>query len=374
MLDRFGPDARFVFLAGQIAFPLGYFLAGYLSDRLGKIRVILVPLILLHSPCQFFLYSPDLSLGPAIVLGGLTRFFFAANMQLLTIAALERLQLKGFSLSRTAGTAGFFVVHLALFLLEVNFPGSLASHASASGTGGRIGSGFLVLFALAATRVQANRTGGQDYYFLEAIRILRRPPVLEFFGISLLYFAGYQVVDYYLGGYLNHRYGMSGVYGGWCLAVLLELPFLPLCARIHRGYGTRPLFAVALLAGILRFALLYYDVHNGLPGLIFVQLLHGIHFTGYYMGGIFRLRHYFPDRLYGTGQGLFMVIATATGALIGAYISGILLEPRAPDQSLDYSAVFLAALMVHVAVFFGFLLIPDPEKKKVGHLHETDLA
>ena len=374
MLERFGSDARFVFLAGQMAFPAGYFIAGYLSDRFRTIRGLLVPMVLLHAPCQFFLYWPELDLASATVLGGVTRFFFAANMQLLTIATLESLELPGFSISRSAGTLGFFVVHIALYTLETQFPGLLATEVSASGTGGRAGSLFLLIFAFACCFVQKERRAGDQYYFMEAFRVLRHRPVALFFAISFVYFSGYQTVDYYLGGYLDQRYGMAGVYGGWCLATLLELPFLPLCARIHARFGATPLFLVGTGAGILRFGLFYWDSLEPLPGLILTQLLHGIHFTGYYMGTIFRLRHFFPDHLYGTGQGLFMVLATASGALIGAYLAGLLLEVagHATDSSvagptrsadLQYGPVFLASLVIHSLVFFSFLLMRDPEKR-----------
>ena len=374
MLERFGSDARFVFLAGQMAFPAGYFIAGYLSDRFRTIRGLLVPMVLLHAPCQFFLYWPELDLASATVLGGVTRFFFAANMQLLTIATLESLELPGFSISRSAGTLGFFVVHIALYTLETQFPGLLATEVSASGTGGRAGSLFLLIFAFACCFVQKERRAGDQYYFMEAFRVLRHRPVALFFAISFVYFSGYQTVDYYLGGYLDQRYGMAGVYGGWCLATLLELPFLPLCARIHARFGATPLFLVGTGAGILRFGLFYWDSLEPLPGLILTQLLHGIHFTGYYMGTIFRLRHFFPDHLYGTGQGLFMVLATASGALIGAYLAGLLPEVagHATDSSvagptrsadLQYGPVFLASLVIHSLVFFSFLLMRDPEKR-----------
>ncbi|MBU43958.1 MAG: hypothetical protein CMN76_12120 [Spirochaetaceae bacterium] len=382
MLDRFGSDARFVFLAGQIAFPAGYFIAGYLSDRFQTIRGLLVPMVLLHAPCQYFLYWPGLDLEGATLLGGVTRFFFAANMQLLTIATLESLELKGFSLSRSAGTLGFFIVHVVLFVLETRFPGLLSTEVSTSGTGGRIGSAFLLLFAIACLFVQKDRRAGAKYYFLEALNTLRHRPVFLFFAISFVYFSGYQTVDYYLGGYLNQRYGMAGVYGGWCLATLLELPFLPLCARIHARFGSTPLFLIGTGAGILRFGLFYWDTLDEIPGLLLTQLLHGIHFTGYYMGTIFRLRHFYPDHLYGTGQGLFMVLATASGALIGSYLAGLLLEWNLPArlqdltgdmpgtqglpsaEFLDFGPVFLASLVIHGLVFFSFLLMRDPEKRE----------
>ncbi|MEQ8352853.1 MAG: MFS transporter [Leptospiraceae bacterium] len=372
MLERFGSDARFVFLAGQLAFPAGYFIAGYLSDRFRAIRGLLVPMVLLHAPCQFFLYWPELDLASATVLGGITRFFFAANMQLLTIATLESLELRGFSISRSAGTFGFFLVHVVLYVLEVSFPGLLSTEVSASGTGGRAGSAFLLVFAFACLFVQKERRAAQKYYFMEALNTLRHRPVFLFFAISFIYFSGYQTVDYYLGGYLDQRYGMAGVYAGWCLATLLELPFLPLCARIHARFGSTPLFLVGTGAGILRFGLFYWDSLDPLPGLILTQLLHGIHFTGYYMGTIFRLRHFFPDHLYGTGQGLFMVMATASGALIGSYLAGLLLQfYSATDDSgfnsagsLQYGPVFLASLVVHCLVFFSFLLMQDPEKRR----------
>lgn len=366
MLYRFGDDARYVFFTGQLLYPFGYFFAGWFSDKTRRIRSALVAFLLLQTPFQYHLFSPDLSLMGCIVSAAVTRFFFAANTQLLTIAALESLSFRGFSVSRSAGTFGFFCIQIGMLLLEM-FALSDAAPEIQGGRGGQWGSVFMLVTALFAYLVPERRRSHTEYFFRDAFSALKKEGFLPFFIVSFVFYFSYQVVDYYLGGYLRQAGGMSYVYGGWGLAVLVEIPLMILADRIAGRRGVRFLFLLAVMSGAIRFLILGLDAVIGLPGLIlFQQLLHGIHFTGYYMGTVYLLRRNFPEHLYGTGMGIYMVVSVSAGATIGNLLTGMLLK-----SDSGFAGIFFVSLLLHLAVFFSFLFLSLPARsmKKEDSAH-----
>lgn len=360
MLHRFGDDARFVFLAGQMFYPAGYFFAGWFSDKTRRIRSLLILFLILQTPFQYYLFSPDLSFLWSVISSAVTRFFFAANLQLLSIAALESLSFRGFSVSRSAGTVGFLCIQIGMLLLEL-FALQDAAPEIQGGRGGQWGSVFMLLTVLPGMFLPEQRRSHTEYFFRDAFLVLKRNGFLPFLSVSFLFYLSYQVVDYYLGGYLRYAGGMTYVYGGWGLAVLVEIPLMVLTDHIVLRRGVRFLFLLAILSGAVRFAVLGLDAVIGLSGLVLLQqLLHGIHFTGYYMGGVYLLRRNFPEHLFGTGMGIYMVVSVSAGATIGNLLTGMLLE------SNGYAVIFFASLALHVIVFFLFLFLslPDGSGKK----------
>ncbi len=361
MIFRFGEDARYVFFAGQLFYPFGYFFAGWFSDLTRRIRAVLVAFLLLQAPVQYYLFSPDLPLAGCIVAAAVTRFFFAANSQLLNIATLESLRFRGFGVSRSAGTLGFFFIQTGMFFFEM-YALADASPEIQGGRGGQWGAIFLLVTASLALLVPARRRSHTEYFFRDAFLVLRRGHFFPFFIVSFVFYFSYQVVDYYLGGYLRQVGGMSYVYGGWGLAVLVEIPLMILTDRIARRWGVRVLFFVAILSGAIRFLVLGMDALTGLHHLVLLQqLLHGIHFTGYYMGAVYLLRRAFPEHLYGTGMGIYMVLSVSAGATIGNLLTGLLLK-----SDYGFAGIFFASLLVHLIVLcaFLFLSLPDHSVKK----------
>ena len=369
----FGSDSWLVFLAGQISFPFGYFLSGYISDRFRVLRGFMVVSLLIHAPAQYFLFSFPENLHMTIALSGITRFLFAVNFQLITIAALEGAGQDNFGKKRSLGTVSFFLIHLYLFLAETNLlPLPMLEDSQSQGSAGRLGLVFHLFTALVALTMPRHRRSHEAYFFKDAMRVLLRGRVALFFLVSFLFFVSYQLVDYYLGQYLNRKGGMSLVYLGWCLAVVFEIPFLPLTARILRRYNLNSLFLLATGAGALRFLWLSLDTLGASPvPIVFSQLLHGIQFTGYYMGGIFFLRRFFPEHLYGTGSGAYTVICAALGGMVGNLVYGrilysdIALFPTAWAPALGsefgpFFPLFFSAFLIQAALFFGFIFMPAP--------------
>lgn len=372
--SHFGSRAYLVILAGQICFPFGYFAAGVLSDRTRRLRALLVPSLLAHAPLQFFLFQFPHDFAVTLALSAATRFLFAVNFQLITISVLEGGGLLRFGRYRVSGTAAFFGVHLLLFLSES--PGLFGAQALGDSFGAGpsvaaenprlfafVGLVAIWLTAIVATGIQPQRESRQVYHFRDAARILLRRDTALFFLLSFLFFFGYQLVDFHLGGWLKERGGMQAVYAAWCLAVVLELPFLPLAGWMARRHGLRSLFYVSLVAGLLRFGYLAGSVIGlPLPSPVFSQLLHGLHFTGYYMGAIFRLRATFPEHLFGTANGFYIVFCSALGGMCGNVFYGRLLYQ---NGNADFFPLFFSAMILQVVLIFGFLFLPTPIERSV---------
>ena len=296
-----------------------------------------------------------------------TRFFFAFNFQLITIAALEGGGMVKFGGFRAFGTGGFFLIHALLFIWESKFSTYWHIELNSAVLAGRIGSIFLLLSIIPAFFVQKNRMSNEAYYFNDVFKILKKKEVIVFFILSFFFYFSYQVVDYYLGAYLNKTGGMSMVYAAWALAVLLEIPFMPVTSRIFHYKKQNILFMISAIAGSLRFAVLGLHaagIHT-IP-ILLTQLLHGIHFTGYYMGSIYRTRNLFPGHLYGTGYGLYIILTAAAGGMSGNLILGKLLHSegiealRIPGNPADhnYVEIFLISMLIHLILFFCFIFFP----------------
>ncbi|MBI3395166.1 MAG: hypothetical protein HY042_04980 [Spirochaetia bacterium] len=133
ILGQFGENSHLIFFAGQLAFPFGYFGAGILSDRLRRVKSLLCISLALHALAQHMLFSAT-AVPEAMVFSGLHRFFVGVNTQLTMIAALEGRGTGGFARVRTGGTAGFFLVHGALFILQGIFENAARSHGQLFGS------------------------------------------------------------------------------------------------------------------------------------------------------------------------------------------------------------------------------------------------
>lgn len=386
VLQNFEEDAYLIFLTAEGAYPVGYFLIGWLSDRYRRIRGFLVAGLILIAPVQFLLYSLPESAALTIIFSALTRLLLSANVQLISIAILEDVGSGPYSRIRAAGTTGFLFFQLAMWILtDPFFFGSfLAANNEAllpgfsPGDGGRIGSLAYLACVPFALAVASHRKSHDEYRLLDAVRFFSHSArALAFLGLSFTFFFCFQVVDNYLGRFWELRGGTGLVYSGWLVAVLLEIPFLVFTERIARGLGVRWLFYCAAGAAAGRFGLLTFSIlgHEPVP-VLFSQLLHGVHFAGYYIGAIYWLKASCPDHLYGSVYGIYHVAAHSLGGMIGNVFFGTLLFTQLGPELLQWWApqaaatdtvaflpVFAGATLLNVLVIFGFMMLGEPRTK-----------
>jgi hypothetical protein len=276
---------------------------------------------------------------------------------------------------------GFAVFQLTLWflpeILAAQSPGAIDSQTLRvdAGASGRAGALAFLACLPAAALVQPYRQSDEQYRFTDALRFSLQPRHMALLALSFGFYFSFQLVDNYLGRFWELRSGgMQLVYGGWFLAVTLEVPFLFAAARTARRSGIRVLIFAAAGAGALRFALLALAIVDTEPvPVIFTQLLHGIHFTGYHIGVIYWLRSSCPDHLYGSVYGLYNIITHSLGGMAGNVVFGTLLfsplGPRLfewlggvgpPPGTVGFLPVFTLAAILQCGVIGGFLFLRAP--------------
>lgn len=353
IMERFPASADHMILVAQIASPIGTLLAGYVSDKTRLLRLPLVISLLGFGVSQvvFFQPIPELGVFAATVL---LRIFLSGSGQLIIISCLEAGSGR-FARARTAGTVGFCFIQLVLFWVETSgvirhsSPGVFAQYAAV----------FHVLTALFALGVPLHRRSHEEYHFRAAAHRMIQPRVLAFFALSFIFYGCYQLVDYYLGRFLQLRGGMGQVYLGWGFSVVFEIALMPFTALIFEKFPARFLFLVSLASGLGRFVWLYLAVDNASLPPYLSQLLHGLHFTGFYTAAIYLLQRVFPPHLYGTGHALYTVVAASAGGIAGNLLTGALLGPG--PGAAEFAPVFALAVILHFLLLAAFSLIPLPQ-------------
>ena len=159
----------------------------------------------------------------------------------------------------------------------------------------------------------------------EPILPVLRKPVVRWFFASLFFhimshFAIYGFLSLYLDS-LGYSKGMIGAL--WGLSVLVEIGWFFLQGRL---VTLLPMTGWLLLGGavmVLRMALT-----GGLGGWLWVlvaaQAMHALTFAAHHTVSIAMVSNYFPGRLRGRGQALFVIMGYGLGGSLGVLAGGAL--------------------------------------------------
>ncbi|MCE9599029.1 MAG: MFS transporter [Spirochaetia bacterium] len=353
VLTTYPRQANWIFICTQLASPVGAILAGYTTDKTKLLRGPLLVSLFGFGIFQLILFA-GLPASWTILAATLMKLCMSASGQLITIACLEDGNDR-FARSRTAGTIGFCAVQVILYFI------SISSQTASIQTGivAQWGSIFYLIAFILAFKIPIYRKARETYYFRETFVYLLRPRFLAFFAMSFVFYACYQLVDFYIGRFIQITHGIKYVYLGWGLSVVLEICLMPFTASLFDRYHTRFLFVLSIVAGGIRFLFLALSSEfTALPP-HYAQILHGLHFTGYYAAAIFLLKGSLPDRLYGTAFALYSAFASSLGGVAGSMVTASALQIN-PTAS-GYATVFYVTSAVHVLLIPAFLLMKLPD-------------
>ena len=146
--------------------------------------------------------------------------------------------------------------------------------------------------------------------------------------------------------YLDQIGAGEGVIGfSWALAAISELPVMIFSGSILRRIGAGGLLKTAFFVFILRW-LLYSVIDVPLWALL-VQLLHGLSFAAFLIGGVTFVSERTPQGLSTTAQAIFNTVAFGLASIAGSMIGGYL-----------YDTVGMAALFrIFSLIGFGGLTV-----------------
>ena len=146
--------------------------------------------------------------------------------------------------------------------------------------------------------------------------------------------------------YLDQIGATEGEIGfSWALAALSELPVMIFSAAILRRIGAEGLLVIAFLIFILRW-LLYSVIDVPLWALL-VQLLHGLSFAAFLVGGVTFVSERTPQGFSATAQAIYSTVAFGLASISGSMIGGYLYDTVGmQDLFRIFSLLGLAGLAI----------------------------
>ena len=121
---------------------------------------------------------------------------------------------------------------------------------------------------------------------------------------------------------IGAREGSIGL--AWALAAVTEIPVMIFSGEIMRRIGAGGLLKVAFLVYALRWLLLSFIQHPVLA--LSMQLLHGISFAPFLIGGVIYIHNRVPEDLGATAQAAFNTVTFGMGSISGALLGGFLYD------------------------------------------------
>lgn len=135
---------------------------------------------------------------------------------------------------------------------------------------------------------------------------------------------------------------------------ILAIPFF------LRRFGIKQVMLISMVAWVLRFGLLAYgNPAEGLWMIIVSCIVYGMAFDFFNISGSLFVETSVSPKIRSSAQGLFMMMTNGVGAVMGSYLSGVIIDAYflKPDGSKDWQPIWIsfAAYAAVVAVLFAVL-------------------
>jgi MFS family permease len=208
--------------------------------------------------------------------------------------------------------------------------------------------GIMFVGLLIVQKIPFRQASVQVPFWRGARTLLSNRSWLLFLFLVFVGGAGQAVVHNFLFLYMNEL-GASKTMMGFALTVatISELPMFLFADRLLTRWSAKGLFVFGTMIYVFRALALSYI--NAPWMILITQLLHGMTFTSMWVAGVSYAAEIAPPGLGTTAQGLlsgvFMGIATATGAMVG----GILFQDY--GGSIMYRTMSIA-VAISVLIFF----------------------
>ncbi|MES0490660.1 MAG: MFS transporter [Leptospirales bacterium] len=349
------PDPGKIYLFGQVAMPIGAFIAGYISDKTMHIRYIALSwtimagislVCLSYLPWGVFMEPSGIKLGAAIFWSSFM-FFMGGIIPLINISYLQNgHSVELFGRVRLYGTLGFAI------------PNGILSFAPNLGSGEAIrwAGIFMIASVIFLFLIPRGREGGEQVARITLKKtwaLLSTPLFIFFLFITMMFYFSFSTAEYVISPFIFKKVQNLGLvdiirpqYFVWFLGTLVEIGFFFISPFLIRRFGPLFLIAAGLVAGCLRYLLSAY-FENDLAS-VFTQGLHGIQFAGCYLGALLYLQQKTNPRRLATSQALYTTFGRAIGTGGGSFFLG------------NLAAVGAYALAFHISAlvsFFGLILL-----------------
>ena len=155
--------------------------------------------------------------------------------------------------------------------------------------------------------------------------LLRRPATLLFLASVFLLSVGNSGANQFFSIYLaSIGAGGSLIGAAWAVSALSEVPMMFFSSSIMRRVGLRGILSIAFLTYAVRW--FWLSVVTSPEGAIVAQVLQGVSFAFFLVGGVTYMSRLAPPGLGTTAQALFTGTTFGLGASVGSILGGFLLS------------------------------------------------
>lgn len=289
-----------------------------LADRLGFHRGLMT-LALVGTAVTGFAFSLTTQFFPLLAVALLFAVFVGPLMPLMDSTALEIAKEEGtdFGRLRLWGTVGWILSTWAFgYLVDRHFRYLFFGFAG------------LMLLAAVVSLLQPRPRWAWERPVWEGVRqLLGRPSVAPFLVSAFLLWVASNGGTQFLSLYLSDiGAGGSTIGVAWAVASVSEVPMFFFSGWWLRKMGLRGF----LFLGYLLYAVRWFCFSvNRVPSLaIPVQLLQGLSFTAFLVGGVTLMGRAAPRGLEATAQALFSGTAMGLGGFVGSLLAGYLYQTQ----------------------------------------------
>ena len=275
---------------------------------------------------------------------------------------------KDFPPIRVWGTIGFIVA-----MWVTNLSGSKAS--SVQFYIGGLSEIFLAIYAFIflpkcpISRKSEERKSIFNSFGFDAFRLFGQYKMALFFLFSMLLGASLQLTNMYGDIYISEFKNVPKYANLWVvehstiimsISQISETIFILAIPFFLRKFGIKKVMLISMFAWVLRFGLLAFgNPAEGLWMIITSCIVYGMAFDFFNISGSLFVETTTNSKIRSSAQGLFMMMTNGFGAVIGSYLSGVLIKKFfiLSNGSNDWFNIWLtfAGYSLVVAIIFGLI-------------------
>jgi NHS family xanthosine MFS transporter len=239
--------------------------------------------------------------------------------------------IKNFPPIRVWGTIGFIA---AMWFVNITGNKASANQFIISGVSAIL-LGFYSFTLPKCLPSKSGKTNLTNVLGLDAFKLFANYKILLFFLFSLFLGAALQLTNMYGDGYISefrffgeHHDSLIVKYSTVIMSIsqISETLFILAIPFFLKRFGIKMVMLISMFAWVLRFGLLAYgDPGSGLWMIIVSCIVYGMAFDFFNISGSLFIETSTNAKIRSSAQGLFMMMTNGIGAILGSYLSGLLI-------------------------------------------------
>ncbi len=355
-----GGEISFAYLSQSIGAIIAPFIIGLIADRFFAAQKILGILHLAGAALLWYVSTiKDFdSFLPVIIV---YMVLYMPTLALVNSISFRQVTnpSKDFPFIRVLGTIGWVLAGLTISFIgwdEKNKEGLLENTFKMAS----IASLVLGLFSFTLPHTpplkKGQKTSVSEMLGLDALRLLKNRSYLLFFLASM-------AISIPLAFYYNFTHlflteqGVENVTGKQSLGQVSEIAFMMLMPILFIRWGVKKMLAIGMLAWAIRYVLFAYGNNDEAYWMLITGIvLHGICYDFFFVTGQIYTDNLAGERFKSAAQGLVTLATYGVGMMIGALISGPIVDAYKTGDTHDWKMIWLIPAAIALAVVLLFLL------------------